>query len=1345
MSLTRILAAPIFALSVMAAAAAPIVSLTTPSVGTTITPGANFTLAATASASPETITNVAFYAGATKLADDTSAPYSFNWTSIPAGSYSLTAVATDSLGAQTTSTAVMLAVESASFYLSENFDSIGTSGTTPPSGWSVKVATTGSSSTWTNLIPIPASGTDSVASMGASSGVLTVATTPSTTNNNGFNARNGGTSSNRTLATSPTTIAGVAIEWQATNLSGSGISSLYLGYDMLRINAPATANELPGYQVFYSLNNGSSWNNISALNPTIDGSGSTIAVPNSTGTTTVPPTAIALNGAWNAGANILLRWVDDNAGESSPNQILGLDNVILSASLLEREPYLQMANPTSMTIRWRTLLPSVGRVQFGLSPGALTDSVSESSSGTEHQVVLTGLAPNTTYFYNVGTPTAVLAGGDDSHTFTTPPVTGSAADTRIWILGDAGTTDSSQVAVRDAFYNWTGTRTPNLVLQLGDNAYNLGTDQEYTGAVFNIYSKMMRKTPFWSCLGNHDTGSSTNHVNTYPYFQLYSFPASGECGGVASGTEHYYSFNYGNIHCISLDSMTASRNVDNPATTGTNEDGPMAAWLRADLASNVATWTIAFWHHPPYSKGSHDSDVGGPGYDVHMGQMRENFLPILESYGVDVVLCGHSHSYERSYLLDGHYGLSSSLTPAMKKNAGNGQPGGTGAYTKPLLGRSRHGAVYAVPGSSGRISGGTLNHPAHYVSVNLLGSMVLDINGTTLDATFLRETGVVVDTFRIQKVPTAPTVTTQAATAVLSTTATLNASINPEGNATTAKFQYGTSISYGEEISIPLNPNDGVAAQSISLPVTGLQPATTYHFRATATSSAAGITPGTDFTFTTLSTTAEIEVRQNATILESGIGDVDFGSAAVGFQTTQRIFTVTNTGATNLTLGTPTVTGASSGEFSSTNPAISTLLPNASTTFTVTFTPSATGTRNAVLHLPSNDANESVFDINLTGIGSLGMPAISVQAPTGTNLTDGSSTVSFGTWDMGISSSPITFTVSNTGTDVLTNLGILIDGIHASDFTASPPGTTTLAVGASTTFTVVFAPTVGSARTAVLHLSRGADDTNPFDINLSGTGRLGRTITGTTVGKPTWRRPNQNGNSPPRSTSNSATATRYEAIKFTVGVSGNYTLISTATGGWDNYLVLYQTSFSPTAQLTNVRIANNNSPNVGTAGFTIALTAGTSYFAVTTGINNDSDGAYSLSIAGPGTIALTPLEMWRQSHFPNIVASQGNTADDADPDFDGLVNLIEYAFGLDPKVNSAHLLPSYQIVGGNIVYSFTQPANVSGVTYSAQTSNSLTNGSWTTLPDTGTGSTHIFSIPLATSGQQFMRLRVTNP
>jgi hypothetical protein len=182
--------------------------------------------------------------------------------------------------------------------------------------------------------------------------------------------------------------------------------------------------------------------------------------------------------------------------------------------------------------------------------------------------------------------------------------------------------------------------------------------------------------------------------------------------------------------------MTSSR-----ATNGT-----MANWLRSDLADTTQDWLIAFWHHPPYTKGSHDSDV-----ESQLVQMRQNILPILESYGVDLVLCGHSHAYERSHLIDGHYGASFTLAPEMRINSGGGRPQENGAYVKPLGLQGNQGAVYTVTGSAGKVGGGSLDHEAMFLSLNRLGSLYFEVSTNRLDAFFIRDNGTTNDNFSIIK------------------------------------------------------------------------------------------------------------------------------------------------------------------------------------------------------------------------------------------------------------------------------------------------------------------------------------------------------------------------------------------------------------------------------------------------------------------------------------------------------------------------------------------------------------------------------------------------------------------
>lgn len=126
-------------------------------------------------------------------------------------------------------------------------------------------------------------------------------------------------------------------------------------------------------------------------------------------------------------------------------------------------------------------------------------------------------------------------------------------------------------------------------------------------------------------------------------------------------------------------------------------------------------------------------------------------------------------------------------------------------------------------------------------------------------------------------------------------------------------------------------------------------------------------------------------------------------------------------------------------------------------------------------------------------------------------------------------------------------------------------------------------------------------------------------------------------------------------------------------------------------------------------------------------------GIDELELYGP---TLTAQETWRLQYFGNT-ASSGNGADTADSDGDGLVNLVEYAFGLNPLTPS--VMPPAVTSGGTLGYAFD---GVPGVTYGSEASANLVN--WSPILDAGTGNRHLFSIPI-TGAQHFIRLRVSAP
>jgi len=115
-------------------------------------------------------------------------------------------------------------------------------------------------------------------------------------------------------------------------------------------------------------------------------------------------------------------------------------------------------------------------------------------------------------------------------------------------------------------------------------------------------------------------------------------------------------------------------------------------------------------------------------------------------------------------------------------------------------------------------------------------------------------------------------------------------------------------------------------------------------------------------------------------------------------------------------------------------------------------------------------------------------PEIAVEQPAGTGLSDGSSSIGCGSVTVGSSSPPISFTIRNTGTSDLTGLSVSKNGTNGGDYALGSLGATTLAPGASTSFSVTFSPGAAGSRAAAIHIASNDADENPFDINLTGTG-----------------------------------------------------------------------------------------------------------------------------------------------------------------------------------------------------------------------------------------------------------------
>lgn len=437
--------------------------------------------------------------------------------------------------------------------------------------------------------------------------------------------------------------------------------------------------------------------------------------------------------------------------------ILSLFALSLSAAAqranLLRGPYLQAATSNSIVVRWRTDVLIRGQVRFGTSPDRLDRTVRDSTLVSEHKVKLTGLDPATRYYYSIGSYRDTLQSGNY---FETPPTPGAEGLYRIAAVGDCGNNSINQRGVRDALVKYLGDNYLNAWILLGDNSYGSGRDAEFQSNFFNIYKEtLLPKYPLYPSPGNHDYGDADsakelvrkNHEISY--YQNFTMPVDGEAGGLASHHKEWYSYDYGNIHFLSLDSY----GIEEEKYLMSDTLGPQVEWVKKDLAANKNKgWVIAYWHHPPYTMGSHNSDNSDD-----LVAIRENFIRILERNGVDLILCGHSHDYERSKLMKGHFGMEPTFNPSVHLvNASSGLYDGS-ANSCPYLKDSATGytgTVYVVAGSAGQLGGKQTSWPHDalpYADATHGGCGMLEIQGNRLDWKWVCADGEIRDHFTYLK------------------------------------------------------------------------------------------------------------------------------------------------------------------------------------------------------------------------------------------------------------------------------------------------------------------------------------------------------------------------------------------------------------------------------------------------------------------------------------------------------------------------------------------------------------------------------------------------------------------
>ena len=301
---------------------------------------------------------------------------------------------------------------------------------------------------------------------------------------------------------------------------------------------------------------------------------------------------------------------------------------------LVRWPYLQQVLDRSAVIVWasRSAGPAHARVG-GRDFPAVTTPYLRARTGLsydyyQHEATITGLTPGTTYAYDIFITNVDVNSWADQ--LTTAPVPGTGT-TRFIVFGDSGTGSSAQRTLASLMNN----DTFGLALHVGDIAYgnsggtgdaNYATFQSW---VFDIYRNWLRRRPFFPSPGNHDTRATTDWGRAY--LDLFVLPDEAGAGAYPDHAERYYSFDYGPVHFVALDTERAFQDTARRAE--------QLRWLDADLAATSQPWKVAYFHRSPFSSG----EEHGPDLTV-----QQAFSPLFEKHGVQLALSGHDHGYERS-------------------------------------------------------------------------------------------------------------------------------------------------------------------------------------------------------------------------------------------------------------------------------------------------------------------------------------------------------------------------------------------------------------------------------------------------------------------------------------------------------------------------------------------------------------------------------------------------------------------------------------------------------------------------------------------------------------------------
>ncbi len=184
-------------------------------------------------------------------------------------------------------------------------------------------------------------------------------------------------------------------------------------------------------------------------------------------------------------------------------------------------------------------------------------------------------------------------------------------------------------------------KNPNakFFVNMGDLVDN-GEDGAQWNVWFNSVTPMIEKIPFVGVMGNHETYDLQWQVREPKAFSaLFKFPTDETRGITKEGKPvNFYSFDYNDVHFVVLDTQFQEKKETDPDLMQAE-----IKWLESDLQRTTMKWKVILMHKDSFSY----ANTKRPNSQAGINDIGKAFMPIFDTYGVDLVLSGHYHTYRR--------------------------------------------------------------------------------------------------------------------------------------------------------------------------------------------------------------------------------------------------------------------------------------------------------------------------------------------------------------------------------------------------------------------------------------------------------------------------------------------------------------------------------------------------------------------------------------------------------------------------------------------------------------------------------------------------------------------------